>query len=112
MNIKTAFKATIIATSIAGPALADYEPEGWRADAVDQVKLEAKQVLEAYWSQPISFWAFVRDNGKNRDGLAGVLCYALDSAGRPEGEFVAITIWAAFTRDGDGLKQLGKATCT
>ena len=51
------------------------------------------------------------DASSRRDGFADYLCLVLSEAGRPQGEFTAITIWdAAAIRAGD-LREIGKAYC-
>lgn len=109
--INAAFKAAIVAAFFAAPAMADYAPDGWRVEAAKAIQDEEQKVIETYWSQPVSFWVTMKDDGTRRDGFAEYLCMSLTDYGRPEGEFVAITIWEAFERSGAGLHQLGKANC-
>lgn len=105
--IKTLFKAAIIAAFCAAPAAGAYEPEGWRADAPEIVKKDIAAALEVKWSQSISLWVTVRGDGTRRDGLAEVICFSLDRAGRPQGEFVAVEHLGRHKRHAHGEGRAG-----
>ncbi len=83
----------------------------WRDKAVE-FAVAKKQVHEALWSQPISFWVSMDDDGSNRSGFAEYLYFVSSDAGRPDGEFIAITVWDRASMAGNSHKQLGKANCT
>ncbi|MDZ7822946.1 MAG: hypothetical protein U5K75_02170 [Ahrensia sp.] len=87
-----------------------YATENWRDKAVELAKLDPK-VRDALWSQDISFWIGVDDDGTNRSGFAEYFCFVLRDAGRPDGEFVAITLWDHASILNNSPKQLGKAIC-
>ena len=84
--------------------------EPWQERAVELAEGEPK-VIDATWSQDISFWVTTSDDGSNRDGFASYLCLILMDAGKPKGEFVAVTVWDAATEAPDSPRRLGKAYC-
>ena len=97
--------------SFAVPAMAaDYQPNEWQQKALDLINQEPK-VHDAIWNQAISVWVAVDDDGTDRRGYGEYVCILLNHAGKPVGEFVAITVvdYAAMLK-GD-FRQLGKAPC-
>jgi hypothetical protein len=87
------------------------ELKPWQDIALELVRNEAR-VLDAMWSQSISFWVAMADNGSRRDGYAEYICFILADAGMPDGTFVSISIWDAATMNSNKLKKLGQANCS
>ena len=85
--------------------------ENWRDEAVAYLlKEDAKTVVEAMFTQDISLWISVRDDGSRRDGLAEYFCLVLQDF-MPADDMAIITIWDAAAMASDELKELGKSTC-
>ncbi|MEO1985385.1 MAG: hypothetical protein ABGX47_01880 [Martelella sp.] len=82
----------------------------WRDAAVAEIAKE-KQVVEVMFSQPISLWALMYDDGSRRDGYAEYLCLVLFSSGMPKGESVIITIWDATAMVQGDMKRIGRFEC-
>ncbi|MNL88738.1 hypothetical protein D3C87_2186340 [compost metagenome] len=63
------------------------------------------------WSQDISLWVGLDDDGTSRSGFGQYICIVLSQQGRPDGEFVAVRLLdhAAFMNGKH--KELGKAIC-
>lgn len=97
--------ALLAMTSTTGLA-AELEP--WQEKSIDLATSEAA-IHDASWSQDISFWVSVSDNGTDRSGYADYVCLLLNEAGRPQGEFIAVTVWDALGTNNS--KQLGKTYC-
>lgn len=101
--------AFIFAASLASAATAD-QLTPWQEQAV-VLALEEPKVLDATWSQSISFWISVADDGSPRDAYASYICLLLNQAGKPQGELVSVTAWDAATAASNNPHQLGKANC-
>lgn len=99
--------ALLAMTSTTGLAT---ELEPWQIKGAELAAAEPK-IYEAYWSQNISLWVSVKDNGTNRAGYADYICLVLNQAGRPQGEFVAVTVWDVKGLGTNNSKQLGKTYC-
>lgn len=98
----------IIAAALAAitvPALASE----WRDQAVEEILTEPK-VVEAMFTQDLSLWVSVRDDGSSRDGFAEYLCLVLSDF-RPPDEPVIISIWDAAAMARDEMKRLGRNEC-
>ena len=100
----------LMAVASAASADDEWKNEPWRVKAVE-VLLEEPTVSAALWSQEISFWIAVPDDGSNRRGFAEYTCLLLNKAGKPEGYFVSITVLDQAAMLAGDLKQLGKAPC-
>lgn len=83
----------------------------WRDAALEEVKTE-RAVIEAMFSQSISLWVSVRDDGTRRDGFARYLCLVLSDAGKPTDEFVVVHVWDAAKMARQEMVELGKAECS
>lgn len=101
---------TLISAIIMGSIATADEVEAWKEQGSNFVQGEQK-VVGAEWSQSFSFWVFVADDGTSQDRYARYMCKLLDVVGRPEGEFVAVTVWDAATITSSRPKKLGKANC-
>ncbi|WP_146226090.1 hypothetical protein [Phyllobacterium leguminum] len=106
-------KTILIAALLAlAPTLAFAETnlEDWQKVGLEKIKGE-KKVRDAIWSQGISLWVALDDDGTKRSGFGEYLCLVLNQAGRPKGRFVAISLldYAAMLRQEH--KELGKAIC-
>lgn len=88
----------------------DYVPDGWRKAALVEIAKEPK-VEEAMWSQAISLWASVRDDGSRRDGYADYLCMLMLDAGKSDDDFVVVHIWDHSAMQAGDLREIGKADC-
>lgn len=86
------------------------ELEPWQNKGTELAKAEPK-IMDAVWSQKISFWISVKDDGTDRTSFADYVCLLLNDAGRPQGEFIAITVWDAMGQGTDNPIQLGKSYC-
>ncbi|WP_375590220.1 hypothetical protein ABWH89_05150 [Hoeflea alexandrii] len=102
----------VLAMSIVSLAatVSNAADEGWRDKALELAKEEPK-VRDAIWSQNISFWISVDDDGSSRDGYASYMCFVLRDAGKPEGEFVSVRVWDHVSMATNSPKQLGQASC-
>lgn len=87
-----------------------FAADGWRENAV-KLAVEEPKIHEALWSQDLSFWVSVVDDGTKRNGYAQYLCFVLNDAGRPKDEIIIITVWDRAAMAKNNLKELGKATC-
>ncbi|APX70520.1 MULTISPECIES: hypothetical protein [Brucella] len=107
--MKTALIAGLLALT---PTLAFAETElaDWQKAGLEKIK-EEKKVRDAMWSQGISLWVGLDDDGTNRRGFGEYICLVLNQAGRPKGKFVSVSLLdhAAFMRGEH--KELGKAVC-
>ncbi len=83
----------------------------WRSQALTDVKAEPK-VVDAIWSQDISLWVSVADDGSDRSGFAGYLCMLVSDAGRPDSSIVIVSILDAAALARNERKELGKAECS
>ena len=97
--------ACILSTTAVSAHAAD-----WRDDGLAEVE-KTKVVVEAMFTQPISLWVSVQDDGTRRDGLAEGFCLDLYASGMPVGESVIITIWDASAMAREDLVELGKFRC-
>lgn len=84
--------------------------EPWREKALELTRAEAK-VRDAMWSQDLSYWISVDDDGSDRSGFAEYFCMVLNDAGRPAGETVIVSIWDHAAILKSDLRKLGSATC-
>ncbi|MEL7454318.1 MAG: hypothetical protein AAGJ50_13210 [Pseudomonadota bacterium] len=111
MMIRNLLQSVLLVPAIiamfAVPAAAD---EAWRDEAVKLAKEEPK-IRDAMWSQSISFWITLDDDGTDRSGYASFVCLLLNQAGKPEGNFVIVTAWDHVSTATNNPKQLGKAQC-
>ncbi len=82
----------------------------WQEKAIKLAVAEPK-VYEAMWSQSISFWVLMDDDGTDRRGFADYICILLNDAGKPEGEFVVVTIWDRVSTATDSPRKIGKSQC-
>ncbi|MCR9123019.1 MAG: hypothetical protein NXH91_12180 [Phyllobacteriaceae bacterium] len=105
--IRKTLAATAILASCSNTVFAD---ESWRETALTLANEEAK-VRDALWSQDISFWIAVDDDGTDRSGYAQYICLLLSQAGRPQGEFVSVTVWDYASMATQSPKRLGRANC-
>lgn len=101
------FALALLALMQPAAAAAD---EAWRDKAVDLIRKE-KKVVEAMFTQNISLWVSVRDDGTNRDGYADYICLVLGDAGMPKGDFVIIRILDAAALAKEEMKELGRSEC-
>ena len=109
---RIAVVATLLVLAAGAAAGQEYKPEpnSWRAKLLDLAKSEPK-AREAIFSQALSLWVSVADDGTPRDGYASYFCLLATDAGRPEGEMMIVHVWDhAFTLRGE-MRQLGKAVC-
>ncbi len=93
------------------PASSAVDLEPWQGKLVELAKAEPK-ISEATWSNDDSFWVLVDDDGSSRDGYAEYVCILANDAGRPDGRFVAVTVWDRASASTSNPKQLGKAYCS
>lgn len=100
--------AMLLALTTSAALATDLKP--WQIKGAELAKDEPK-VFDAMWSQSISLWVSVKDDGTDRSGFGDYLCLVLNQAGRPQGEFVAVTIWDVKGLGTNNSKQLGKASC-
>ena len=100
----------VISQTMAGASAEELATKEWQDKAVELAVAEPK-VYEAMWSQSISFWVSMDDDGTNRRGFADYICILLNDAGKPEGEFVAVTIWDRASMATDSPRQIGKSQC-
>lgn len=97
---------TAAAIAISGPVFA----QDWRENLTNLARNESVTV-EAMFSQDVSFWVSVQDDGSSRDGLADYFCLLTYDAGRPEGESIIISIWDAAAMARGEMERLGRARC-
>lgn len=103
------FGLAFLTTSIGLVASFAYGVE-WRDIAVAEIKKEPK-VVDAMFTQNISLWVSVADDGSNRDGFASYLCLLLADAGMQEGDFVVIKVWDAAAMAREKMTELGRHEC-
>lgn len=84
--------------------------QDWRENLTNMARNESVTV-EAMFSQDVSFWVSVQDDGSSRDGLADYFCLLTYDAGRPEGESIIISIWDAAAMARGEMERLGRARC-
>lgn len=108
IDMKSVILTAIAALLYSSFAVADETD--WRQTAVDQLS-EERAVVEAYWSQNMSLWVSVVDDGSRRDGLAQYVCLVLPGAGKPKDTFIVVTIWDHVQALRGELVELGKAEC-
>ncbi len=106
-------KTILLLTALVFAAPASFAEEAmkpWQTKTLELVKAE-KQVRDAIWSQSISLWVGLDDDGTNRSGFGEYLCMVTTQAGRPAGQFVAISLldYSATLR-GERV-EIGKALC-
>ena len=82
----------------------------WQLNALKAVRSE-KQVVEALFTQSISLWVSVRDNGTPRNGYAEYLCLLLYDHSMPVGELVIITIFDAAKMASGSMQEIGRFEC-
>lgn len=102
------FLTLIFITFLTSTAAHALEP--WQEKAVEMAKAEPK-IFDAMWGQKISLWVSIRDDGTDRAGYAESVCLLLNEAGRPQGEFIAVTVWDVKGLGTNNSRQLGKAYC-
>lgn len=103
-------KFALIVALLMGTAANADDLLPWQETAVELAREEGK-VMDAMWSQSISFWVIMADDGTRRDGYASYLCLVLNQAGRPQGEFVSISVWDAATAGTNSPRKIGQAMC-
>ncbi len=109
--MKLSLHALALTTIITAQAITTASAQAdWRTKALELATAEQK-VHEATWSQEESLWVSMNDDGTSRDGFASYLCLVLNEAGRPQGEFIAVTAWDKASMATASPKQLGKAYC-
>lgn len=96
-----------IAVLMAGPAIA----RDWR-DVATEAVLKEKSVIDAMFTQRISLWVSMRDDGSRRDGFASYLCVVLHNSGMESGDFVVIRIWDAAAMAREKMVEIGKYECS
>lgn len=79
-------------------ASAPADDEAWRADpwrekAIAGIRNVSPKVTDATWSQPISLWLEVRDDGTDWAKAGRSFCLTLDGAGRPKDDPVYVSFW-------------------
>ena len=82
----------------------------WREQAISVLKTEPK-VVDAMFTQDISLWVSMKDDGSRRDGYAEYVCLALYEAGMQNGDFVVIKILDAAALTRDKMVELGRFEC-
>lgn len=83
----------------------------WRETATELVRQE-KTVMDAMFTQPISLWVSMIDDGSRRDGFASYLCMVLHDAGMQSGDFVVIKIWDAAAMVREEMIEIGRYECS
>lgn len=89
-----------------------FEPTGWRKAGLELVRAE-KQVVEAIWTQDISLWVSVIDDGNDRSPFAEYVCVLLRDAGRTQTavDFVIVKVFDIAAMRAGEMVELGKAIC-
>jgi hypothetical protein len=95
-----------ICAAISAPAAA----QGWRDNAVAAIKAEPK-VVDAMFTQDISLWVSVPDDGSRRDGLAEFFCLLVHESGMESSDFVIIKVWDAAAMARGDMREIGKTEC-
>lgn len=108
--IHAATTIALIAASSAAVAEDEWKSEPWRVKAIE-LAMEEPKVSTAMWSQEISFWLAMTDDGTSRRGFAEYTCLLLNKAGKPKDYFVSITVLDQAAMLKGDFKQLGKAPC-
>ena len=95
----------------ASSAIAEDTKEQWRLDA-ERAVIEANKgtVMDAFSSQPLSFWVTMRDDGSRRDGFAEYVCLEISDY-KPSGQSVVVTIWDGIAMSRGDFLEIGKAVC-
>lgn len=106
--MKSSFLSLALGISTATAVAADETD--WRTKGLELVRAES-YVVDAIWSQDISLWVSMKDDGSDRSGYAQVLCFSLRDAGRQPDDFVVIRIYDAAAMARDELRQIGRAEC-
>lgn len=96
---------SMLAASPLAAATAD-----WRDTATALIRQE-KTVVDAMFTQPISLWVSMRDDGSRRDGFANYLCMVLYDAGMQPGDFVVIKILDAAAMAREEMSEIGRYEC-
>lgn len=103
-------KRLIVTLAIAVSLVSASLAADWREKAVETIKSEPK-VVDALFTQDISLWVSMRDDGSRRDGFAEYLCMTLHEEGMNVGDFVIIKILDAAALAQQNTKEIGRFEC-
>ncbi|SOE18578.1 hypothetical protein SAMN05877838_3507 [Hoeflea halophila] len=84
--------------------------QDWR-DTATELVIQEKSVVDDMFTQRISLWVSMLDDGTRRDGFASYLCMVLFDAGMQPGDFVVIKIWDAAAIAREEIKEIGRYEC-
>jgi hypothetical protein len=106
--------ATIACAALfaAFPAAAqDYSPTAeWERKAIEIVRAEDQDVVDARWSQAGTLWALMVDDGSPRDGYAETICVQIMQAGAPKTLVFVHILDAAAAMNGE-FTRIGYHEC-